>query len=120
MVDDQRIDVNAAVKAQDAATEGVGEPDAEVAVKLAQEMADMSGVQRKRIVKERKEHPDRPVDDLIEYAKTGARVNQIVVTITQDTHAAIQQFAKEEGTNQDEAAAALIEEALIGRGLLEE
>ena len=120
MVDDQRIDVNAAVKAQDAATEGVGEPDAEVAVKLAQEMADMSGVQRKRIVKERKEHPDRPVDDLIEYAKTGARVNQIVVTVTQDTHAAIQQFAKEEGTNQDEAAAALIEEALIGRGLLEE
>ena len=38
----------------------------------------------------------------------------------QDTHSALQQFAREEGTNQDEAAAILIEEALTGRGLLEE
>ena len=28
MVDDQRIDINAAVKAQDAATDGLGEPSA--------------------------------------------------------------------------------------------
>ena len=120
MVDSQTIDVNAAVKAQDAATEGQGEPDAEVAVKLAREMASMTGVQRTKIVQERKEHPDRPVDDVIENAKTGSKVTQIVITVTQDTHIAIQQFAKEEGTNQDEAAAALIEEALLGRGFLEE
>ena len=87
---------------------------------LAQEMATMSGVQRNKIVQERKEHPDRSVDDVIEHAKTGSRVIQIVTTVTQDTHSAIQQFAKEEGTNQDEAAATLIEEALIGRGFLEE
>jgi ParB family chromosome partitioning protein len=120
MVDDQKIDVNAAVKAQDAATEGSGEPDAEVAIKLAQEMATMSGVQRKRIVQERKEHPSKPVDDVIEHAKTGSRVIQIIATVTQDTHTAIQKFAAEEDTNQDEAAAMLIEEALVGRGLLEE
>ena len=120
MVDDQKIDVNAAVKAQDAATEGSGEPDAEVAIKLAQEMATMSGVQRKRIVQERKEHPSRPVDDVIEHAKTGSKVIQIIATVTQDTHTAIQKFAAEEDTNQDEAAAMLIEEALVGRGLLEE
>lgn len=120
MVDDQDIDINAAVKAQDAATEGDGDPDPNVAIKLAKEMAPMSGVQRKRLTQEHKNHPDRPIDDVIEQAKTGSKVIQVVATVTQDTHIAIQQFAKEEGTNQDEAAAALIEEALIGRGLLEE
>lgn len=120
MVDEEKVDVNAAVRAQDAATDEEGNVDAKTAEKLAKEMASMSGVQRKKITKERKEHPDRPVDEVIEHAKTGARVMQIVATVTHDTHAALQQFAKEEGANQDEAAAALIEEALVGRGLLEE
>ena len=47
-------------------------------------------------------------------------MTQITVTVTQDTHGALQQFAREEETNQDEAAAVLIQEALIGRGFLEE
>ena len=57
---------------------------------------------------------------MIEEAKTGSKVVQIVATVTQSTHAAVRRFAKEEGTNQDEATVALIEEALAGRGLLEE
>ena len=121
MVDDNRIDVTAAVKAQDASIDpGSGEPDPEIAIRLASEMAPMTGVQRKKLVKERKANPGIPVDEIIERSKTGARVTQIVVTVTQDTHTAIQQFARQEGTNQDEATASLIEEALIGRGLLEE
>ena len=120
MVEDGTVDVNAAVKAQDASNDDDGIPDPEVAKKLAQEMAHMSGVQRKKVVKERREHPERPVDDVIERAKTGEKVIQIVATVTQDTHTALQRFAKEEGSNQDEAAAVLIEEALAGRGLLEE
>ena len=120
MVNDGVVDVNAAVKAQDASNDAHGVPDSEVAVKLAREMAAMSGVQRKRIAKERAEHPERSVDEAIERAKTGSKVVQIIATITQDTHAALQRFAREEGSNQDEAAAGLIEEALAGRGLLEE
>ena len=120
MVDDETVDINAALKAQDAASNDDGVPDLDVAVKLAQEMAPMSGVQRKKVTKERKEHPDRPVDEVIERAKTGAKVMQIVATVTQETHAALQRFAREQGSNQDEAAAELIEEALVGRGLLEE
>ena len=119
MVDDGTVDVNAAVKAQDASNDD-GVPDPEVAKKLAQEMAPMSGVQRKKVVKERHEHPERPVDDVIERAKTGEKVIQIVATVTQDTHTALQRFAREEGSTQDEAAVVLIEEALAGRGLLEE
>ena len=120
MVVEGTVDVNAAVKAQDASNDEEGFPNPEVAVTLAQEMAGMSGVQRKRVAKERKEHPERPVDEVIERAKTGARVTQIVATVTQDTHTALQKFAKEEGSTQDEAAVVLIEEALTGRGLLEE
>lgn len=120
MVDDEVVDINAAVKAQDAANDDDGIPDTEIAIKLAQEMAQMTGVQRKKITKERKEHPDRPVDDVIENAKTPANVMQVVATVTQDTHAALQRFAKEEGTNKNDAAVMLIEEALVGRGFLEE
>ena len=120
MVDDGTVGINAAVKAQDASNDEAGNPNLEVAIRLAQEMGEMSGIQREKIAKERKENPGKPVDEVIENAKTGARVTQIVVTITQDTRVALQRFAKEEGTNQDEAAAVLIDEALAGRGLLEE
>lgn len=117
---DDGLDVNAAVKAQDAASDDQGRPNVEDAIKLAREMAQMSGVQRTKVAKKRKEHPERSVEDVIEDAKTGSRVVQIVATVTQTTHAALQRFAREEGTNQDEAAATLIEHALVGRGLLEE
>ena len=120
MVDEGMVDVNAAVKAQDASNDAEGNPDAEVAVQLAREMAPMSGVQRKKVAKERTENPNRSVEEVIERAKTGSKVMQIVATVTQETHVALQRFAKEEGSNQDEAAAILIEEALAGRGLLEE
>ena len=120
LVDDGTVDINAAVKAQDASNDDDGVPDPEVAIKLAREMAPMSGIQRQKISDERREHPERSVDDVIERAKSGARVTQINVTVTQGTHSALQQFAREEKTNQDEAAASLIQEALIGRGFLEE
>lgn len=118
MVDDHKIDINAAVKAQDAAADDDDEPNPEVAIKLAKEMAPMTGVQRKKLVKTRKEHPEKPIDDIIEDSKTGSRVTQIIATVTQDTHDAVQKFAHSEETTQDEAAAMLIEEALVERGFL--
>ncbi len=120
MVDDGRVDVNAALKAQDASNDSEGNPNEEVAVKLAQDLHTMTDVQRTRFAKERARHPERPVEEAIERAKTAAKVVQIIATVTQDTHSAIQRFAREEGRNQDDAVAALIEEALVGRGLLDE
>ena len=119
LVDDGEIDVRLALKAQDSASDE-GTPDPDVAVTLAKEMELMSGAQQKKVVQERKKNPEKPVEDVIEAAKTGSKVVQIVATVTQDTHNAIRQFASEEGTNQDEATVALIEEALTGRGLLQE
>lgn len=120
MVDEEEINVNVAVKAQDASNDDYGNPDPDIAIKIALEMASMSGVQRKKFTDEIKKHPDKPVEDTIERAKTGSKVTQIVATVTQETHTALRRFAREEGTNQDEAAAVLIEEALIGHGFLEE
>ena len=120
LVDAGKVDVKVALKAQDAATESDGEPDLKAAITLAGVMEKMTGVQQKKVAQDRKRNPDRPIEETIEAAKSGSKVTQIVVTVTQDTHNAIRQFATEEETSQDEAAASLIEEALVGRGLLKE
>lgn len=120
LVDDGKVDINAAVKAQDAASDDHGNVKSADAIILARAMVPMSGVQRKKVTKARKERPERAVEDVIEDATTGSRITQIVVTVTQDTRVALQRFAREERTNQDEAAATLIEEALTGRGLLDD
>ncbi len=120
LVDDQLVDINAALKAQDASSDAKGEPDAEVAVTLAKELNQMSNVQRERVTKEHENHPDMPVDELIERAKTSSKVVQIIATVSQSTHEAVQRFAREEDSNQDDAVVTLIEEALISRGFLED
>jgi ParB family chromosome partitioning protein len=119
MVDDGKIDIKVAVKAQDAVEVGDDPPKEEDAVKLAREMTSMSDAQRKKLVKERKDSPETTVDDAIEKARTGSKITQIIVTLTGDAHAALQRYAKDQETSQDEAAAGLIEEALKDRGLLE-
>ena len=57
LVDDGTVDINSAVRAQDASNDEGGVPDTEVAIKLAREMQPMSGVQRRKISEERKKHP---------------------------------------------------------------
>ena len=119
LVDDEVADINVALKAQDASEDDFGEPDAVLAVKLAKEMQDMTGVQRKKVFEDRQENPQKPIEDVIENAKTGGRVIQVITTVTLSVHRAIQSVAAEESVTQDEAVAALLEEALTGRGLLE-
>ncbi len=120
LVDDHKVDVNVAVRAQDSSVERDGNVDTGRAVRLAREMAPMTDVQRKKVVSEIRKDPDKPVEDVIEWAKSGGKVTQIIATVTQDTHAALRRFAAEEGANQDEAAAMLIEQSLTDRGFLEE
>ena len=120
MVDKGDVDIKVALKAQDAAAVGDDPPDPVDAVKLATEMKSMSDAQRKKLVKERKERPADPVEDAIEDAWTASRITQVIVTLTRDAHLALQHYAKDQDLNQDEAAAGIIEETLIRRGLLEE
>ena len=114
IVDSGEADVQTALRAQDAlSTEG--EPDSQEAIKLAKEMSQMSGAQQKRIQKELAD-PTASVDEVIEQAKGGGRVTQIIVTLGQQVHRSLGLFANEEGIPPDEAAAQLIENGLSLNG----
>ena len=116
MVDDGAVDIKVAIRAQDAAAAGDEKADSREAVKLAKEMAGMSGVQQKKLVQTRSDNPDQSVDEAIEDAKHGGRVTQVIVTLSAELHKQLQAYATQEGTTQDDAAATLIEEGLLGRG----
>ena len=120
MVNDGKIDVKVALKAQDACTDENNDVNVEEAIRLALEMKSMSQVQQESIVKERKTNKDKPIDDVIERAKGGAKISRINVIVTEDTNRAIQRFAVEESLSKPDAASTLIEEALSSRGLLED
>lgn len=115
MVDRDEVRLDVALRAQDAAAARDATDSAE-AVALAKEMAGMSGEQARRLQRIREELPDRPVDEVIESAKEQTRVTQVIVTLGAQAHHVLQVFAREEGTNQDDAAGLLITEALQGRG----
>ena len=116
LVDDGTVPLKSALRAQDAATGRNEEPDASEAIQLAKEMAGMSGPQVDKLVREAIEQPDVSTDDLIEDAKTGGKITQILVTLSAATHSHLQRYASDEVTNQDDAAAQLIQEALAGKG----
>ena len=115
LVDEGEVDMATALRAQDAASV-TGTTNEKDAVVFAKEMKAMSGAQQSRIIKERETNPDVPVDDVIESAKTGTKVTQVIVTLSSTVHSSLQTFAKSEGQNQDDAAAALIEEGLQQKG----
>ena len=119
LVDEGTVDINAAVKAQDTAERRAGKPDPESAVRLAKSMKPMTGEQRKRVAKDIEHHPDKPIEDALEDARTTNFI-QVVATVSATTHDAIRAFAKSEDLNQDDALVSLIEESLMGRGLLSE
>lgn len=119
LVDNNQVELKAALRAQDAASV-TGAYNPEEAVKFAKEMTSMTGVQREKLVKEREENPETNVDDVIEAAKTGAKVKQILVTLGAAEHASLQKYAQDESTNQDDAARALISEGLTSKGYLQE
>jgi ParB family transcriptional regulator, chromosome partitioning protein len=119
LVDAGQVRIKDALRAQDAASAASGQPDRELAVRLATEMSTMSGAQQERLLKDRKENPKRSIDEVIEEQKTSKKVVQIVVTLSATLQERLQAFAKEEATTQDDAARSLIEEGLTLKGFSE-
>ena len=119
LVDDGDVELKTALRAQDAVALS-GKIVVEKAVHLAKEMSGMIGIQQEKVAEKIKESPDRGLIDVIESAKTGEKITQIAVTISITVHRSLQSYAKAEGTNQDYAAASLIEEGLSTKGYLEE
>lgn len=115
VVDSGDADLSAALRAQDALA-AQGEIDSQESVKLAKEMSRMSGAQQKNIQGKLKAGSTATVDELIEQAKSGERVTQIVVTLGNQIRKSLGDFARLEGTTVDEAAAHLIANGLSNIG----
>ena len=119
MVDTGSVKLDTALRAQYAA-EASGTIDTAEARQFALEMEPLSGAQRSAIVKAREDDPTRSADDIIEDAKGGGKITQIVVTLTTDVHTALKRYAIANGTTFDDAAGRLIREGLYFEDLLED
>ena len=120
MVDSNETDVHTALRAQDAsAPMATDTPNLDAAVKILQEMKTMSNEQQKRVVAERRRHPNNPVEEILESAKTPKTMHIKNITLSWDTHIAVENVAEEEEIDSVAIASVfLIEEALTDRGLI--
>ena len=119
-VDNAQLDMKVALQAQKAATQADGSVDTQAASKYAAELAPMSDPKRKSFVKAVETDPTASVEEKIERGRKQPVLKQIVVTLEESLHKGLQSYAKDEGLNQNEAAASLIEDGLARRNLLEE
>ena len=118
MVDNGEVNVNTALRAQRAASAS-GQTNNEEAVVFARGMAPMSGVQQTAIVKEKETSPNLPADDVIENAKSGAKLTQLVVILTSEVHGALGQYAHSQDVTVGDAGGMLIRDGLFMNDLLE-
>ena len=119
-VDNAQLDMKVALQAQKAATTSDGSVDKEAARKFAAELEPMSDPQRKSFVKAVEGDPTASGEEKIERGRKQPVLKQVIVTLEESLHRGLQSFAKDEGLNQNEAAAALIEDGLARRHLIEE
>ena len=116
---DTGLPVQTALRAQRAASVA-GEVDGVEAVQFAKEMAPMSGVQQSKMITTRTKNPSMTAEDVIEDAKAGGRITQVVVTLSSDVHGALTKYAQSQGTNSDDAAGVLIRRGLYDNDFLED
>ena len=116
---DTGLPVQTAIRAQRAASVE-GEINAVEAVQFAKEMSPMSGVQQSKMVTTRTKNPSMTAEDVIEDAKTGGRITQVVVTLSSDVHGALTKYAQSQETNSDDAAGILIRRGLYDNDFLED
>lgn len=118
LVDSREVKIDTALRAQEAAKVS-GTFNTDEAVELAKEMAVMSGAQQKKIIIDRLNNPSIPVDEVIEQSKSGGKITQVNVTLTDNIHRSLNSYADFEDRTLDETAATLIEEGLSQKGFLE-
>lgn len=118
LVDSGEVTLNTALRAQRAASVS-GETSVEEAVQFAKDMSPMSGVQQDAIVKKRESNPTQPIDEVIESARSGGRLTQIVVTLTSEIHSALGRYSESQSTNMNDAAGKLIQDGLFMNDFLE-
>lgn len=119
LVRSKAVNIDIATTAQDAASVGKEQPDAEEAVKLARAMAPMRKDQRDRVQKDRTIKPDAPIEEIIEDATTAVEEVRLTVQISANTVDALDAYSDAEGSTRTDAAVGLIEAGLTSAGYLE-
>jgi hypothetical protein len=82
-------------------------------------MATKSGIQQKKLVQVAQENPESDAAEIVVKAAEQPKITQILVTLGENVHRSLRQYAEDEGTTQDIAAAGLIEDALSQKGYVE-
>jgi len=113
-----KLDLKTALRAQKAAIATTNDAAPDVVLQFANEMKGLSGLQQDNIVKAASENPEAAPEVVIEAGRRQPRQKQIIVSVSDGMHSALQKFAEEEGTTQDDAAASLIGSALEAKGYL--
>jgi ParB family transcriptional regulator, chromosome partitioning protein len=113
LVDNGEVDIQAALKAQDATAgsareSGGGNGRGQDVVALARQMTALSRAQQRRAVQAVRSRTGGTSADV----KAAADIVQIIVTVASDSHRRLREFAKSHGWSQDRAAALLIEKGL--------
>lgn len=119
LVDRDIIPVKIAKRAQDAAITESGEIDEEAALAYAKEMRTMTNEGTKRMVKIAQKNPKASTAEKIEEGRKQGNIRKISVIITGETNDSLQDYARDEGTNVEDAASTLIDEGLEDKGYLE-
>lgn len=110
-----KIRVKTALRAQDAMAAD-GDDNPQKAVELTEKMSGMSGTLQEQVLQKLEEDSTTPVDEVIEQVETRVTIKPVPVTLGEQAYASLDRYAKDEGTELYDAAARLIEEALISKG----
>jgi ParB family chromosome partitioning protein len=114
-VDTGEVDLNIALKAQDAVATQDGYVDSSEALDLADALTTMNGAERRQILSEKKTKPERRVREILEnFWVENEKDRQMVVTLPDGVHKALQLRAKQCRLTQDEFAARLICDVVSG------
>jgi ParB family chromosome partitioning protein len=116
MLEDQKIELPVALKAQDAATSLDGSVDEPKALQYAATMKSMAPTQRKTLVAAAEADPEKTAEEVIEEARRPPKQVRMTVTLLQETATALDKFAAEEKTSREDAAIDLIDSGLKEKG----
>jgi ParB family chromosome partitioning protein len=112
-IDSGEVELNAALKAQDAIVGRDGQTNSEEAVDLAEALTTMNGAEQRQILREKAARPEKKVREILEnFWRENEKNRQLLVTLPNSVHKAIQHRAKHMRLTQDEVAARLICDAV--------
>ncbi|GAA2205038.1 hypothetical protein GCM10009850_006710 [Nonomuraea monospora] len=112
-VDSGEVSLNIALKAQDAVESLGGSARSAEALDLAEALETMTGAERRQILQEKRANPEKPIRGILEnFWNENERDRQILVTLPEAVHRALQSRAKEMNLTQDAVAARLICDAM--------